>query len=134
MPWTFSHPAVVFPIKQSRIGKFLNLPALIIGSISPDLFYSVGLYNISTTAHHFTGWLYTAFPLCIVIFILLSMLSSSLNKALPIPIKAYNQWSLRGYIIIGISLFIGAATHIIWDGFTHETGSFVRNIVFLQYK
>lgn len=134
MPWTFSHPAVVFPIKQSRIGKFLNLPALIIGSMSPDLFYSVGLYSLSTTAHHFTGWFYTAFPLCIIIFILFSMFSSSLNKVLPIPIEAYHKWNFKDCFIIVLSLFIAAATHIIWDGFTHETGNFIRNISFLQYN
>lgn len=109
MPWTFSHPAVVFPIKQSRLGKFLNLPALIIGSISPDLFYSVGLYSLSTKAHHFIGWFYTAFPVCIVIFVLISILSSSLNKILPIPIEPYTQWNLKGCIVIIVSLFIGAA-------------------------
>lgn len=134
MPWTFSHPAIVFPIKQSRIGSFLNLPALIIGSVSPDLFYSVGLYNLSTKAHHFIGWFYTAFPVCILIFLLLSIFSSSLNKILPIPIEPYKQWNLKSCIVFALSLFIGATTHIIWDGFTHETGSFVRNIHVLQYN
>ncbi|MGJ7384461.1 DUF4184 family protein, partial [Morganella morganii] len=28
MPWTFAHPAIVFPLKQSRYGRWLNLPAL----------------------------------------------------------------------------------------------------------
>lgn len=61
MPWTFSHPAVVFPLKQSRIGKYLNLPALVVGSTSPDLLYSFGLYQSATTAHNLVGWFYTAF-------------------------------------------------------------------------
>ncbi|MER3003064.1 DUF4184 family protein [Morganella morganii] len=29
MPWTFAHPAIVFPLKKSRYGRWLNLPALI---------------------------------------------------------------------------------------------------------
>lgn len=134
MPWTFSHPAVVFPLKHSKIGKFLNLPALVIGSISPDLFYSVGLFKLATKAHHFIGWFYTAFPLCIVLFIIFSMLSKPLEKILPIPIKLYKEWKLSNCIIIAFSLFIGAATHILWDGFTHETGYFVKNVYFLQYN
>lgn len=134
MPWTFSHPAVVFPLKHSKIGEFLNLPALVVGSVSPDLFYSVGLFKLATKAHHFIGWFYTAFPLCIVLFIIFSMLSKSLEQILPIPIKLYKEWKLSNCIIIAFSLFIGAATHILWDGFTHETGSFVRNIHFLQYN
>lgn len=134
MPWTFSHPAVVFPLKHSKLGKFLNLPALVIGSVSPDLFYSVGLFKLATKAHHFIGWFYTAFPLCIVLFIISSMLSKPLEQILPIPIKLCKEWKLSNYIIIVFSLFIGAATHILWDGFTHETGSFVRDIHFLQYN
>lgn len=134
MPWTFSHPAIVFPIKQSKIGKFLNLPALIIGSISPDLFYSIGLYNLSTKAHHFSGWFYTACPICIIVFILLSILSQPTEKILPIPIIFNQKYNLLNLLIILFSLFIGAATHIIWDGFTHETGYFVKNISILQYN
>ncbi|MDI2113718.1 DUF4184 family protein [Commensalibacter nepenthis] len=134
MPWTFSHPAIVFPLKQSRMGKFLDLPALVIGSISPDLFYSVGLFKLATRAHHFISWFYTAFPLCIVLFIVISILSRSLSKILPIPIEPNKQWNVINCIVIACSLFIGAATHILWDGFTHETGSFVRSIDFLQYN
>lgn len=69
MPWTFSHPAVVFPIKQSRFGHFLSLPALILGSLSPDLFYSMMWYSAATTAHDLIGWLYTGLPLCLLITI-----------------------------------------------------------------
>ncbi|CAI3922282.1 unnamed protein product [Commensalibacter communis] len=134
MPWTFSHPAVVFPIKQSKIGKFLNLPALIIGSISPDLFYSVGLFKLATKAHHIIGWIYTAFPLCVVLFIIFSIFLTNLNKILPITIEPYKKLDLSKFLIIIFSLFIGAVTHIVWDGFTHKTGSFVRNIHFLQYN
>ncbi|MCT8351376.1 DUF4184 family protein, partial [Photorhabdus kayaii] len=39
MPWTFSHPAAVFPLKNLPGGRLLNLPALIMGSLSPDFFY-----------------------------------------------------------------------------------------------
>ncbi len=53
MPWTFSHPAAVFPLKNFPGGRLLNLPALITGSLSPDFFYSVGLYDIATTAHDY---------------------------------------------------------------------------------
>ncbi|CAI3925885.1 unnamed protein product [Commensalibacter communis] len=134
MPWTFSHPAVVFPIKQSKIGKFLNLPALIIGSIFPDLFYSVGLFKLATKAHHIIGWFYTAFPLCVLLFIILSIFSTNLNKILPITIEPCKQWGRSNCLIIIFSLFIGAVTHIVWDGFTHETGNFVKNIHFLQYN
>lgn len=132
MPWTFAHPAAVFPIKQSRLGKYLNLSALVIGSISPDLFYSFGLYGLATKAHHFLGWLYTGLPLSILFYLVVLYLSNSLAKILPLPITFTQQWNYTQVIVLILSLFVGAATHIIWDDFTHETGQFVRNITFLQ--
>ncbi|MBO1929423.1 DUF4184 family protein [Providencia rettgeri] len=65
----------LFPILQSfsdktkSIWAFLSLPALILGSLSPDLFYSMMWYSAATTAHDLIGWLYTGLPLCLLITI-----------------------------------------------------------------
>ncbi len=67
MPWTFAHPVIVFPLKQSRYGRWLNLPALITGSVSPDLLYSSGMYRAADEAHHFTSWFYTGLPVCLAV-------------------------------------------------------------------
>lgn len=111
MPWTFSHPSVVFPLKHLKIGKFLNLPALVIGSVSPDLFYSVGLFKLATKAHHLIGWFYTAFPLCIVLFIILSMLSKPLEQILPIPIKLCTEWKLSNCVNCFFFVYWGSHTY-----------------------
>ncbi|QAV24609.1 DUF4184 family protein [Proteus hauseri] len=132
MPWTFSHPAIVFPLKQSRIGKNLNLPALIVGSTSPDLLYSFGLYQASATAHHLLGWFYTALPLCLLIFILNYLLRYPLKCVSPIPLNNPMQFTLGDLGIFLLSLYIGALTHIVWDSFTHETGTAVRLLSVLQ--
>ena len=132
MPWTFSHPAVVFPLKQSRFGRWLNLPALITGSVSPDLLYSAGMYRAADEAHHFAGWFYTGLPVCLAVLLIFHLLSAPLKILLPFPVTAPLTRSLRKNMIILLSLFIGAATHIIWDGFTHETGTMVRALSVLQ--
>lgn len=134
MPWTFSHPAIVFPLKHSRWGQFLNLPALILGSLSPDLLYSFGLYDLASKAHHLYGWFYTAFPLCIFIYIIVYLLIEPLKQVIPFPMQKNNLWNIRYFSILIFSLFLGAMTHIIWDSFTHESGAVVRNFSLLQFN
>ncbi|XKD94380.1 DUF4184 family protein [Morganella morganii] len=51
MPWTFSHPAVVFPLKQSCFGLWLNLPALITGSVSSDLLSLRHFFRLSESVN-----------------------------------------------------------------------------------
>ncbi|PHM54388.1 DUF4184 family protein [Xenorhabdus sp. KK7.4] len=133
MPWTFSHPAAVFPLKNLPGGKLLHLPALITGSLSPDLFYSVGLYDIATTAHDLFGWFYTALPLCLLIFLIVHLLSPSLSSLFPTSLSPNKHSGYKGLFIFVFSLFLGAVTHIIWDSFTHETGFFVKEIPLLQF-
>lgn len=132
MPWTFSHPAVVFPLKHSRFGRGLNLPALVTGSLSPDLLYSFGLYRAAGDAHHFGGWFYTGLPFCLLLILIFHYLSEPLKKILPVPVTDPLTRSWRDNAVVLISLFIGAATHIIWDAFTHETGTVVRAVSLLQ--
>lgn len=134
MPWTFSHPAVVFPIKQAKYFRWLSLPALILGSLSPDLFYSLTWYHAASVAHDSIGWFYTGLPLCILVYWLTQKMAPALNRISPFIIHTINAPSVRQGLIVVISLYIGALTHIVWDSFTHESGAFVREISFLQMK
>ncbi|MGJ0630070.1 DUF4184 family protein [Xenorhabdus bovienii] len=134
MPWTFSHPAAVFPLKSLPGGRLLNLPALITGSLSPDFFYSVGLYDVATVAHHLPGWFYTAFPLCLLIFLIVRLLSYPLSVLFPISFARYEKPDYKDRVVFVLSLFIGAVTHIGWDAFTHDKGFFVELIPLLQLR
>ncbi|MDC9620177.1 DUF4184 family protein [Xenorhabdus sp. XENO-7] len=134
MPWTFSHPAAVFPLKNLSGGRLLNLPALITGSLSPDFFYSIGLYDVATTAHHLLGWFYTAFPLCLLIFLIVRLLSYPLSVLFPISFARYEKPDYKDRVVFVLSLFIGAVTHIGWDAFTHDNGFFVELIPLLQSR
>lgn len=134
MPWTFSHPAVVFPIKQAKYGRWLSLPALILGSLSPDLFYSFTWYQAASTAHEYLGWIYTGLPLCLLIYWLVQKMAPALNTVSPFTVHGTLVPSFRQCFIIFVSLYIGALTHIVWDSFTHESGAIVREISLLQMK
>ncbi|KNZ86862.1 DUF4184 family protein [Providencia stuartii] len=132
MPWTFSHPAVVFPLKQSKLGRWLSLPALILGSLSPDLLYSFGLYQIAAQAHHVVGWFYTGLPICLIIYVVTYWLRVPLSKVVPFQFPQNWRWSAKNGAILIFSFFLGALTHIIWDSFTHDTGAVVRHFTFLK--
>lgn len=134
MPWTFSHPAVVFPIKQAKYFRWLSLPALILGSLSPDLFYSLTWYKAASMAHDSIGWFYAGLPLCLLVYWLTQKMAPVLNRMSPFTIHTMNKLTIRQTLVVFISLYIGALTHIMWDSFTHESGAFVREISFLQMK
>ncbi|MDX7988405.1 DUF4184 family protein [Xenorhabdus sp. 12] len=134
MPWTFSHPAAVFPLRRLPGGKLLNLPALVVGSLSPDFFYSIMQYKLAATSHHLLGWFYTAFPLCLLIFLLVRLLSRPLSNLFPISFPPYKKQGIKDNAILVLSLYIGAVTHIVWDAFTHETGFFVEFFPLLQSR
>ncbi|PHM46099.1 hypothetical protein Xmau_00495 [Xenorhabdus mauleonii] len=134
MPWTFSHPAAVFPLRKLPGGKLLNLPALVVGSLSPDFFYSIMQYKLAATSHHLLGWFYTAFPLCLLIFFIVRLLSSPLSNLFPLSFSPYVKQGYKEKAIFVLSLYIGAITHIAWDAFTHETGFFVKLFPLLQSR
>ncbi len=134
MPWTFSHPAIVFPLKNSLVGRWLSLPGLILGSLSPDLFYSFGLYQIAKTSHNLIGWFYFALPFCWLISFIVYRLSKPLSQVLPLPIEFKSPLNLMDIILFSLSLYIGAVTHILWDSFTHDTGFFVELFPPLTYR
>src|SRR4051812_40052597 len=51
MPFTLAHPAAVLPFRRF-CPRFLSFPALIAGSVSPDLSYFFGRFNLGPFAHH----------------------------------------------------------------------------------
>lgn len=134
MPFTFSHPAIVLPLKKV-FGKWLSLTGLIIGSLTPDFEYFLRMKIQSDYSHTLTGVLWFNLPLGILLCFLfhqvikkplLGNLPSGMQKKL---LKRNDfEWSnyfFRHWIIVCTSLIIGACSHIFWDAFTHHNGCFV---------
>jgi Domain of unknown function (DUF4184) len=61
MPWTFVHPAAVLPLRQYCANRHL-FGALVVGSVSPDLGYYVGRFDMATIAHTLLGLLIVCLP------------------------------------------------------------------------
>jgi hypothetical protein len=135
MPFTFSHPAVVLPLTYLPRHWF-SLTGLVIGSLTPDFEYFLRMRIESNYSHTLAGLFWFDLPLGLLIaFVFHHMVRNDLFDNLPKFFKSrcltfrqfnWNMHFKRNWYIVLISILIGAASHIIWDSFTHEYGFFVQ--------
>ena len=134
MPFTFSHPAIVLPLTAKRI--HLSATGLIIGSMTPDFEYFIRMKNISRYSHTLAGLFWFDIPLALLLcFIYHLIVRNSLFDNLPDYLRGkvvqfqnfqWTQYFKRHWVLVVLSVSFGAASHILWDGFTHESMFFVQ--------
>lgn len=137
MPFTFAHPAAVLPLK--KFCPRLNMPALVTGSITPDLGYYLHNWMWSVSGHSFHGSLTFDVPAGLILLSIFYLSIRSIARLLPYPHReacseicpSLRLPSLASLAIACLSILIGAWTHIIWDGFTHANGWCVREFAAL---
>ncbi|MCT4618119.1 MAG: DUF4184 family protein [Marinisporobacter sp.] len=140
MPFTFAHPAIVIPIKK-EFDKYVDFTALILGSMAPDFEYFLRFKPMGTIGHTIGGFFYLNLPLCLVIAYLFHYIVKKpflLNMPKPIDSWFYHmttcRWaikSIRDFFVFVYSAIIGMFSHVLWDGFTHNGGIFVKRIPLL---
>jgi uncharacterized protein DUF4184 len=132
MPWTFVHPAAVLPLRKYCANRHL-FGALVVGSVSPDLGYYVGRFDIATTAHTLLGLLIVCLPTGLALLVLVRILHRPVANLLPQPhrqaihsLPRMPQLSSPITVLyVSASIVIGAVTHNVWDSFTHRAGYIV---------
>lgn len=135
MPFTFAHPAAVLPLRKC-CPRFLNLPALVIGSLTPDLGYYLHNWIWSICGHSFSGSLTFDVPSGLLLLALFYLTIRPVARLLPYPHREACSAicpvlilpGLRAVLIAAFSVLVGAWTHIVWDGFTHGNGWCVRQL------
>ena len=141
MPFTFSHPAIILPLTYLP-RKWFSLTGLVIGSLTPDFEYFLRMRIKSNYSHTIDGLFWFDLPLGLLLaFIFHNIVRDSLfNNLLPF-LKSrfstfkqfdWNRHFKQNWIVVTISIIIGAASHIFWDSFTHDHGYFVQTIPALQ--
>ena len=127
MPWTFAHPAAILPLR-SLCPRWLSFPGLILGAMAPDLSYYVGLHGKwSAFCHTPEGIAMVCLPMSLLLLALLTRFSKPLTILLPEPHRAIVRGQLhqprRGawvsLALAVLSVLLGAASHVLWDSFTH---------------
>jgi hypothetical protein len=130
MPLTFpAHAAAILPLLHLPGTRRLSARALVLGSTAPDLIYLVGVHGAD--AHRPLGLLQFCLPAGLLAFVylealllpvlgplLLTLLPRFWQRASilsPRPLPA----TLTGWLAVSLAILLGAATHQLWDGFTH---------------
>lgn len=141
MPFTFSHPAIVLPLTYLPSQCF-SLTGLVIGSLTPDFEYFLRMRIKSNYSHTLDGLFWFDWPLGLLLaFLFHNIVRDSLFDNLPISLKSrfsafrqfdWNEHFKRNWLVVNISILIGAASHILWDSFTHDHGYFVQTIPTLK--
>jgi hypothetical protein len=141
MPFTFSHPAIVLPLTFLPRHWF-SLTGLVIGSLTPDFEYFLRMRIRSDYSHTIDGLFWFDLPLGLLLaFIFHKIVRDKLFDNLPTVLKSrfstfkefdWKRHFKQNWLVVTISILIGAASHIFWDSFTHDHGYFVQTIPALQ--
>ncbi|QKJ28397.1 DUF4184 family protein [Mucilaginibacter mali] len=137
MPFTFAHPAIVLPL--AKLSKhWVSITGLIVGSMTPDFEYFLRMRVKSIYSHTWPGLFWFDVPLGLCILIIYQFLiKDSLIEHLPTSLYSRfvgfkgtdkDYFKFQNLIVVLTSILIGTLSHILWDGFTHPTGYFVKLI------
>lgn len=131
MPFTFAHPAAVVPLVRP-LGRYGVLSALVIGSLVPDFSYFMPFPVPRSRTHDLWGLLWFCMPVGAATYALFhAALAAPAIDLLPGPLRSACLAVLAArpkpaLTAIGVSLAVGALTHIAWDAFTHAGAPIVR--------
>jgi hypothetical protein len=134
MPFPLAHPAAVLPLRR-YCPRYLSLPALVAGSVAPDVAYFLSFLKAEEWSHSAWGIVGFALPVGLVGLVSLYWIDTAARRFRP----DSRFWervprlpSFGAPVAILLSLLIGGATHFLWDSFTHRDGWVVERISYLQ--
>ncbi len=144
MPFTTSHPAVILPLKHIW-PRWFSLTGLMAGAMSPDLLYFLILNTTERGySHSWTGLFIFCFPIGVAFafaFHKLFKYHAILNLPRPfdrifsgLAVSEFKIRNVRSWLVLIISVLIGALSHFAWDSFTHAGGEIAQMIPFLLQK
>ena len=135
MPFPLAHPAAVLPFRR-YCPRFFSLPALVAGSLVPDLGYFFGPLRLDEWSHQLRGSVVFCLPLGLLALTLTYGLRSYALRRLPSacqPAFLQLRWPPLGSpAVIVVSLLVGIWTHLFLDSFTHKDGWLVERLPMLQ--
>ncbi len=140
MPFTLAHPAAALPLFRP-LHRFGVLSALVIGSMTPDFPYFLTGDLTRRESHSFAGLFYFCLPYGLIAYLLFHfVLKHPLIALLPGAAQARVLgvcpvlWRLpkASWAAVLVSLLAGAATHVIWDSFTHPGETIVQTLLPLR--
>lgn len=143
MPFTFAHPALVIPLlRQRRRWPWLSATGLVASSVAPDFekFFRLKLAN--DYSHTVASLFYFSCPVGLALaFLFHGLVRRPLLRHLPAPLhRRLARWAAvdwpgrvrRQPLGVLASIGLGAATHLLWDSFTHHNATLARFFPWLE--
>jgi hypothetical protein len=136
MPFPLAHPAAVLQLRR-LCPSHLSFPALMIGSLTPDMGYLSEHFRLAEVSHRlFPGSFCFCLPVGFLMLVAFYLVRSHAVRLLP---ARYRHEMLLlcerpagSPVWIVVSLLIGAWTHIFLDSITHQDGWLVTHLAFLR--
>jgi Domain of unknown function (DUF4184) len=132
VPFTLSHAAAALPL-----GRFRFVPsALVIGTLAPDFEYFIMLVPMDRYGHTLIGLFLLTLPMALVVLWIfhnlvkrpaVMLLPDAVQRRLVDHIGNFQFGGVGRFLLIVFSILVGAATHLLWDSFTHRTGWFFHH-------
>lgn len=128
MSFTVSHAAAALPFYKSR----LCFPAIVVGCMVPDFEYFIYFDYVRRGAHSLGGLFYFCVPVGLIILLLYYKIWRYLvadlcpdyirNRLLNLNKQDFIFFPFKRFLIICLSLFLGAVLHGAWDLISHNFG------------
>ena len=126
MPFTFAHPLAVLPFLKR---KYFSATGLLVGSIVPDFESFMRMRSFSEHSHTLGGLFYFDLPLGFLLalffheimkVVLLDNSPAFIRERLVV-LRHFDfmPYLKSNLLIFCYSIVVGAASHILWDSFTH---------------
>lgn len=135
MPFTVAHVMAVLPPVRWHARLRLDPTCLVIGSMAPDFEYFARGEQVSRFSHSMVGIVTWNIPVTLLLAVLWHFLvKDPVMTALPARVAPVfgrpwrERWNAVAVLGLVVSAALGALTHLVWDGVTHESGMFVRRI------
>jgi membrane-bound metal-dependent hydrolase YbcI (DUF457 family) len=140
VPVTIAHPIAAIPLRYP-LGRLGVLSALVIGSVTPDIPLYLPLSLHRNVTHSLIGLLWFCLPVGALAYLLFdrvlerplrALMPEAIQRRLPPAAgpKRPPVWSLAALL----SILAGAATHAVWDSFTHGGAAGVRLFPVLETR
>ena len=136
MPFPLAHPAAVLPLRR-YCPRWLSFPALIIGSLSPDMGYvfTIAGIEIQRFSHQLVGLVFCLPAGLLALWVCHRMCPLAIRflpetyRRVLLPLC---QRPIGPPVAILVSLLVGALTHQFLDSFTHKDGWLTEQLAVLQ--
>ncbi len=144
MPFTISHAAAAIPFRRTR----LIMSAIVMGCFAPDFPHLLSLSPRESFgspralfSHTFAGIFVLDLPLAIAgLWLFHAFMKQPMLMFLPVGIRrrlrksvnSFPFWPWKRFLLITLSIVIGAATHLLLDAFTHRYSWIYQHWAFLR--